>query len=91
MELDTIIRTVRATVPSLSESSDVVVTSAHELLASERDELEARLRSAHGQDIRITYEVEPELLGGVRIRVGDRISDYSVAARLDALRQRLVG
>ncbi|MDQ4079079.1 MAG: ATP synthase F1 subunit delta [Chloroflexota bacterium] len=87
--LDEVIRRVRATIPALDESSNVLVTSAHELSDEEQERLEAKLRAEHGQDITIAYEVDPELLGGLRIRVGDRIIDHSVAARLDALRQRL--
>ncbi|MBA3534660.1 MAG: ATP synthase F1 subunit delta [Ardenticatenales bacterium] len=89
--LDDVIRQVRTIVPSLDESSDVVVTSAHELSAQDRERLETNLRAQHGPEIRIRYEVDPELLGGLRIRAGDQITDHSVAARLEALRERLVG
>ncbi|MGH2544258.1 MAG: ATP synthase F1 subunit delta [Ardenticatenaceae bacterium] len=89
-QLDDVLRKVRTLVPALDEASNVLVTSAHELSASEKDALEGRLRAAYGQEIRVAYEIEPELLGGLRIRAGDRITDHSVAARLDALRQRLV-
>ncbi len=89
-QLDDIIRKVRTNVPALDADSNVVVTSAHELSTAEREKLETKLRADHGSDVRVAYEIEPELLGGLRIRVGDRILDYSVASRLDALRQRLV-
>ncbi len=89
--LDDVIRQVRALTPALDESGSVLVSSAHELSNAERDKLETKLRAAHGDEIRLRYEVDPDLLGGLRIRVGDRVMDHTVAARLDALRSRLVG
>jgi F-type H+-transporting ATPase subunit delta len=88
--LGDVVRHVREAVPSLDDASNVVVTSAHELSSSERDRLEAKLQAEHGADIRVRYEVDPDLLGGLRIRIGDRVMDHTVAARLDALRGRLV-
>ncbi|HUV95181.1 MAG TPA: F0F1 ATP synthase subunit delta, partial [Anaerolineae bacterium] len=35
------------------------------------------------------FEVEPSLLGGVRVRVGDEVIDGSVKSKLDALAQSL--
>jgi F-type H+-transporting ATPase subunit delta len=92
--LDEILRHVQTIVPSLTgDDHNVVITSAHELSASEKERLQAKLAAEHGgdQELRIRYEVDPELLGGLRIQVGDRVSDYSVSSRLDALRARLVG
>lgn len=88
--LDEILRKVRGMVPALDGAGGVVVTSAHELSTKEKESLEGRLRTSYGEEIRISYEIEPALLGGLRIRIGDRIIDHSVAARLDALRERLV-
>jgi F-type H+-transporting ATPase subunit delta len=91
--LDEILRHVQSMVPSLGgEEHNVVITSAHELSAAEKERLSAKLAADHGErEMRIRYEVDPELLGGLRIQVGDRVSDYSVASRLDALRAKLVG
>jgi F-type H+-transporting ATPase subunit delta len=85
-----VVRQVRDIVPTLDDSSNVVVTSAHELATTERERLEVKLQAEHGEDTRVRYEVDPDLLGGLRIRIGDRVMDYTVAARLDALRGRLV-
>lgn len=88
--LDEILRMVRGMVPALDDGGGVLVTSAHALSDTEKETLESRLRASHGEETRISYELDPELLGGLRIRIGDRIIDHSVAARLDALRERLV-
>lgn len=89
--LDEVLRKVRTLVPALADEFNVHITSAHELSSSEKEKIETKLRAEHGAELQVGYEVDPELLGGLRIRIGDRIIDHSVAARLDALRERLVG
>jgi F-type H+-transporting ATPase subunit delta len=61
-----------------------------ELDPNERQTIESRLRGAHGDDLEIAYHVEPDLIGGVIVRVGDRYLDASVASKLGQLRQDLV-
>lgn len=87
--LDDILRRVRTIVPTLSDSASVLVTSAHQLSSEEKDRLEAKLREEHGDEIRVGYDTDADLLGGLRIRVGDRVIDRSIAAKLEAMRQRL--
>lgn len=89
--LEEVLRQIHSIVPSLEDQAQIIVTSAHTLSATERDKVEAKLRADYGADKGIQYEVEPELLGGLRIQVGDRVIDHTVAARLEALRGRLVG
>lgn len=67
------------------------VTTAVALTDTERELLETRLRSKHGKDLPIAYRVDPSILGGVIVRVGDRYIDGSVVARLGQLRQELTG
>ena len=42
--------------------------------------LESRLRARYGSDLPIAYRVDPAILGGLIVRVGDRYIDGSVAA-----------
>lgn len=92
--LDEILRHVQSLVPALGgDDSNVVVTSAQALSAAEKEKLQAKLAAEYGngQELKTRYEVDADLLGGLRIQVGDRVLDYSVASRLDALRAKLVG
>lgn len=66
------------------------VTTAIELDSRTRDDLVARLSRATGKTIQATFGVDPEVLGGARIRVGDHLVDASLRARLDSLQQQLV-
>jgi F-type H+-transporting ATPase subunit delta len=63
----------------------VTVESAVALDAAERQKVEAGLAKDHGSNLTIEYKTNPELLGGLRIKVGDDVLDGSVQGRLDRL------
>lgn len=44
---------------------------------------------ANGKQVRVTSTVNPALIGGAKVRVGDRVLDYSVAGQLERFRQTL--
>lgn len=66
------------------------VTTATPLDEAGRSKLVAQLARVTGKSIVLQEHVDPELLGGARILVGSRMIDGSVAARLAALRERLM-
>jgi F-type H+-transporting ATPase subunit delta len=65
------------------------VVSAAELSAKEQEQLRQALVAEHGEGLLFSFRVDPALLGGLRVRVGDRLIDTSVASRLAALRESL--
>lgn len=65
------------------------ITSAIELTDKEKEQIRHRLISEHGDGLSFTFNVDPALLGGLRVRVGDHLVDTSVASRLAALRESL--
>jgi F-type H+-transporting ATPase subunit delta len=65
------------------------VVTAVALDDAERRAMEARLTSQFGPDLEFEYKVDKSLIGGVYLRIGDRVIDRSVAAKLAALRERL--
>lgn len=77
-------RTTGRTGPSKAE-----VTSAVELSPQEQADIRAKLMQEHGDGIVFTFHVDPSLLGGLRVRVGDTLIDTSVASRLALLRESL--
>ena len=66
------------------------VTSALPLSPDEVRALTERLQSSTGGRVEIEQSVDPSLLGGLVVRLGDRLIDGSVRNRLDRLRNQLV-
>lgn len=65
-------------------------TAAAPLSEDEVKALVARLEEMTGARIELDLEVDPSLLGGLVVRVGDRMIDGSVRGRLERLRTQLV-
>ncbi len=70
--------------------AEAEVTTARELSAQERAELEADLSRVTGKTVRAKYEQNPALLGGAIARVGSTVYDGSVKGQLERIRQQLV-
>jgi F-type H+-transporting ATPase subunit delta len=67
----------------------VQVTSAVELDAATVDQIGSRIAAQTGQQIDITSTVEPDILGGLVVRVGNSILDASIRNRLEQLRKQV--
>ena len=67
------------------------VTSAGPLTAAQLQRLERQLAGQYGRDVRFNLVIDPSLVGGLRIQIGDDVIDGSVSARLTDLRQKLAG
>jgi F-type H+-transporting ATPase subunit delta len=65
------------------------VTSAVPLTDQEQEALRGRIVERFGTDLEFRFEVDPSIIGGVHLRVGDQVIDGSVAGRLAALRDSL--
>jgi F-type H+-transporting ATPase subunit delta len=67
-----------------------IVTSAAALTDDETAALEKRLRQMTGSDVELDVRVDEGLIGGLTVRIGDRLYDASVRGRLERLRDQLV-
>ena len=65
------------------------VRSAVELSAEEQKALVQRLKRFSGKDVVLETKVDPELLGGVVVRMGDTVLDASLSGKLRQLAARL--
>lgn len=67
-----------------------VVTTATELDAERLERVRQRIVSSTGRErVELETRVDPSLLGGIQIRIGDQLLDGSVRARLQELRSTL--
>lgn len=67
------------------------VTSAHPLSDAQVTELAAKLKAREGKEIKIKAKVDPELLGGLVVKIGSRQIDGSIRTRLNSLAQAMKG
>lgn len=65
------------------------ITSAVPLLDAEKTALETKLRAQFGADLTFDYAIEPAILGGIIVRVGDKVIDGSVAGKFAELKEKL--
>jgi F-type H+-transporting ATPase subunit delta len=71
-------------------ATEAVVTSALPLTEQEQADLRQKLARETGGDLDLTFVVDPELIGGLVVRVGDRVVDASIATRLRQLRESIL-
>jgi F-type H+-transporting ATPase subunit b len=67
----------------------VTVTSALPLTDDEQSRARADLARQLGSIASVAFEVDPAIMGGLIVRVGDKVIDGSVAARLTSLKQQV--
>ena len=80
----------RALKNAKSGSSDATVFSAFALDANALADLSATLEKRFGRKLNVSVELQPELIGGIRVVVGDEVLDTSVKARLEQMKVALV-
>ena len=65
------------------------ITTAVKLAPRDRDRVAIQLSERLGKTVTMRVEVDPSILGGLKVQYGDRLIDASVATRLQQLRRRL--
>ena len=85
-----------ATAFSQMVETDRGITRAHARTAVQLSDAEVaglarRLQEQTGHEVILDVEVDPSVLGGVVVQIGDKLIDASTRARLHALRESLVG
>ena len=71
------------------EKHHAIIESATPLDPKTREELEATLRSKYGADVTTEFKVAPELIGGLRIKLGSNVWDSTIRNRLGRLETQL--
>jgi F-type H+-transporting ATPase subunit delta len=68
-----------------------VVRVASVLTEQQQERLTAALAAIYGHDVYLNIVLDPQVVGGMSVQVGDEFIDASVASRLESLRRRLAG
>ncbi|MDR3069531.1 MAG: F0F1 ATP synthase subunit delta [Propionibacteriaceae bacterium] len=73
----------------IQEREIAEVVAAAPLTPAEEQRLAAVLRAKVGRDISLQITIDPKLIGGIKIRIGDELIDGTVLGRLQAAREAL--
>jgi len=65
------------------------ITSALPLTASEQEAVKTDVLARMGKQATVNFRIDPSILGGLVVKVGDKVLDGSVQAQLESLRQSL--
>ncbi len=84
-----LIRFATSIVADQANLAVATVTVTRPLAAAQLIRLATALSGQYGRDIRVQQVVDPSIVGGIRVQVGDDVTDGSVARRLADLRLRL--
>ena len=87
--LPEIVTQFRALKNAQSGMSDAVVYSAFPIEAAALADVAAVLERRFGRKLNLTVQVDPSLIGGIRVVVGDEVLDTSVKARLEQMKVAL--
>ncbi|MET4062811.1 F-type H+-transporting ATPase subunit delta [Frigoribacterium sp. PvP120] len=86
-----LVRTAADIVADQSGQLVATVTTAKPLDAAHAERLERGLSQQFGRDLRINQVIDPAVIGGLRVQVGDEVIDGTVATKLSLLRLQLAG
>jgi F-type H+-transporting ATPase subunit delta len=67
------------------------VTAATPLTEEQRERLTASLAAKFGHSVHVNVVVDPEVVGGLRVSLGDEVIDGSLATRIEEARRRITG
>jgi F-type H+-transporting ATPase subunit delta len=90
-QLPAIVRAFRLLASRHRGETTAEVTSAHPLDEGQVIELKHQLRHRLGRDVNVDLQVDPELLGGLVVRIGSQMIDSSIRTRLNTLANAMKG
>jgi F-type H+-transporting ATPase subunit delta len=74
---------------ALEDKNEAIVTSAVELSAKQKEKLRNNLSVKYGAGMDLIYKIDPAVLGGLRINIGNLCIDNTVVGRMSCLKETL--
>ncbi|MEZ0225805.1 MAG: F0F1 ATP synthase subunit delta [Alphaproteobacteria bacterium] len=75
--------------PGVDPLTEVTIISAMELTAPQLDNLKATLKKRFNTSAEPDVKVDPDLIGGLKIIIGDRVYDQTIKGQLERLKKHL--
>jgi F-type H+-transporting ATPase subunit delta len=86
-----LLQSAAETVADASGGIVATVTAAAPLSAAQLEKLTSTLKTQYGREPRIALRIDPTVIGGLRVQIGEDVIDGTVASRLADLRLQLAG
>lgn len=87
--VDELVRALRTRIAEERGELTAEVTTAKALTDEQRDKLAGTLKGNFGRDVNIDETVNPEIIGGLIVRVGSKMIDTSIRSKLGALQNTM--
>jgi F-type H+-transporting ATPase subunit delta len=87
--LDRVLKSLERELDSRAGVLAADVTTARPISDVEREQLRNRLGSMTGKEVRLRFDIDPDLIGGVVTRLGSVIYDGSIKSQLERMKEEL--
>lgn len=84
-----LVRSAAAIVADEAGLTVATITSAMPISTAQVDRLRAGLSASYGRELEVNLVVDPAIVGGIRVQIGDDVIDGSIATRINELRLTL--
>lgn len=74
----------------LGLTKSAIVTTATKLEASDLRGIQSYIKAKYGDDLKIVQKLDPSLIAGFKIKIGDEVIDSSLLSKLENIRKDLV-
>ena len=86
-----LVRTAASLVADEAGLAVATIITAAPISPAQLDRLRAGLAKSYGRELKLNQVIDPSIIGGIRVQIGDDVIDGSVSTRLNDLRLQLAG